>query len=323
MIWNEFLIKANSAGAEILEERLSALGIIGLATEDPSELRELLERREVPWDYVDEALIAEGECRLTFYLSESEADKERAAEARTLLDELRNSGNDYGSLTLAEQRVDDEDWADNWKKYFKPLEIGDKLVVRPSWEEYEPKEGQIVLELDPASSFGTGQHETTSLCLELLEKETEKRKGVPAKLLDMGCGSGILGIAGLLLGAESAVAVDIDENAVHTSLENAKKNGVSEKYAAYCGDVLASKYLRTKLGSEKYDIILANIVADVLAEMSGTLLELAAPGALIVCSGIIAPKSNIVSDAFLARGGVLETKFEKNDWVALGIRKAK
>lgn len=321
MIWNEFLIKTNSAGAAVLEERLSAIGIVGLATEDPSELREVLERREVPWDYVDESLLAEGESKLTFYLSDNAADKEMAKQAREVLDELRSSGEDFGLLSLEEQRIDDEDWADNWKQYFKPLEIGKRLVIKPSWEQYEPKNGQIVLELDPASSFGTGQHETTALCLEMMEKELEKKADKNVKLLDMGCGSGILGIAGLLFGAEKAVAVDIDENAVHTSLENADKNGVSDKYTAYSGDVLASKYLRVKLGKEKYDLILANIVADVLAEMSGILLELATPGALIICSGIIAPKAHIVSDAFRAKGAAVEFEVEKNDWVALGIRK--
>lgn len=332
MIWNEFKIITNSEGAAMLEEVLAAIGIVGLATTDPGQLRQALEDSIVPWDYVDEALLSVDHSTLCFYLSDSEADKEMAKQVRLLFESLReDSKGSYGALSLTESKVDDSSWADNWKQYFKPLEIGNKLVIRPSWEQYTGPESKVVLEIDPASSFGTGQHETTALCLEALESEIESNEK-PAVLLDMGCGSGILGVAGLLLAPDNikyAIGVDIDENAVNTAIENALKNNVADRYKAFFGDVVANRYLKVKLkaqaeraGSARgFNIILANIVADVLVNMSETLLELAAPGAVIICSGIIMPKSSAVKAAFVSKGALVERELVRNDWAAIVIRK--
>ena len=334
MIWNEFKIATNSEGAVVLEEALAAIGIVGLATTDPAQLKQALEDSVVPWDYVDEALLAVEQSTLSFYLSDSQADKEMAAQVRLLIKTLRDQSNGaYGELLLEESKVDDSSWADNWKQYFKPLEIGKRLVIRPSWEQYDANSNKVVLEIDPASSFGTGQHETTALCLEALEAEVSRFSAQKAAvLLDMGCGSGILGLAGLLLAPDNikfAFGVDIDENAVNAAIENAVKNNVADRYKAFFGDVMGSRYLKVKLKAEAeragnakgFDIILANIVADVLISMSETLLELASPGAVIICSGIIAPKSEMVKAAFLARGAVVENELVRNDWAAIVIRK--
>ena len=157
--------------------------------------------------------------------------------------------NVFGRLETDFSSIREEDWANNWKQYFKPLKIGNKLLIKPSWEDYKADgDERIILEIDPASSFGTGQHHTTRLCLELLENSIEKGD----ELLDMGCGSGILSIGAMLLGAENAVAVDIEENAVASAIENAAKNNIPEdKYKAYCGNVLSDNALADKIDKNK------------------------------------------------------------------------
>ena len=320
MIWNELIIHTNTNGVESLTDTLIALGIDCFVIEDPEDFKALLNDKTVPWDYIDDSLFGRtsGESRIKIYLSYSNQDSEKIKAVQDKLEELKKGTNEFGTLELVMRRVNDDDWADNWKKYFHPLEIGERIVIRPSWEEYENKD-KVVVELDPSSSFGTGQHETTKLCLELLEKYMKDMEA--PKLLDMGCGSGILGIAGVLLGAESVVAVDIDENAARIAKENAEKNRVSSKFTAYCGDVLASKYLRVKVGAYKYNIVMANIVADVLVAMSELFSELTAKDSIIICSGIIGSKIDMVKIEFQAKGFVLVESSLQNDWAALVFKK--
>ena len=235
-----------------------------------------------------------------------------------LLDRLKkqDTENKFGRLEYELKSVKEEDWANNWKQYFKPLKVGNKLLVKPSWEKYDDNDERIILEIDPASSFGTGQHNTTKLCLELLEKAIQGGE----RILDLGCGSGILSIGGILLGAKEATAVDIEENAVETAKENALKNQISnEKYTAYCGDIISDKGLREKIGNG-YNIITANIVADVLIAMSGLFKKFLSNNSTLIVSGIITERKNEVIDAIVENGFTVVEEAEGDGWVAVMLK---
>ena len=232
--------------------------------------------------------------------------------------ELRNMdvGLDLGSLRTVVRITDDEDWENNWKIYYKPLEIGDRLLVRPSWEKAEDT-GRIVLSLDPGMAFGTGSHHTTRMCLEFLEKTVKAGDD----MIDMGCGSGILSIASLLLGAKEAVAVDIDPIAEKIAYENAAMNGIGkDTYTVLVGDVLSDSALQDKLCEKKYDVVAANIVASVIIELSAIVPKLIKKDGVFIMSGIIAERLDEVLCALDKNGfKVLEVK-AGDDWRAILAR---
>ena len=219
----------------------------------------------------------------------------------------------YGRLEAEMSSIREEDWANNWKQYFKPFKVGEKLVIKPSWEDYDNSDGRLILEIDPASSFGTGKHHTTRLCLEVLEKYLNKGD----RLLDMGCGSGILSIGAMLLGADSAVAVDIEENAAVTALENAVKNHIpKEKYKTYFGNILTDEKLADEI-DDKYDIIAANIVADVLIAMKESFLRYLKKGGILIVSGIIEERMDEVIDALKSVGFKAPEPEVREGWAAV------
>ena len=224
--------------------------------------------------------------------------------------------NEYGRLQTQFANVKEEDWANNWKQYFKPMNVGKKLLVKPSWEDVTDN-SRVILEIDPASSFGSGQHYTTKLCLEYLDELDLKNK----KILDLGCGSGILSIAAMLLGSESAIAVDIEENAMKTASENAAINHIpAEKYTAMCGNVISDPALVEKIGTG-YDIITANIVADILIAMKDLFYKFLKPEGTLIISGIISERKNEVTDAVEAAGFRICDVREQNDWAAVMLIK--
>ncbi len=229
---------------------------------------------------------------------------------------IRDENKAFGRLAVELANVCEEDWANNWKQYFKPLTVGEKLVVKPSWEDYSGGDGRTILEIDPASSFGTGQHNTTQLCLELIEKNLCNGD----RLLDLGCGSGILSIAAVLLGAEKVTAVDISQNSVETAKENASKNNISaDKYTAYCGDIISDNTLVEKIGSG-FDIIAANIVADVLIAMSPLFEKFVKKGGTLILSGIITERADEVIEAMKSKGYALSEIREKDGWAAVSFK---
>lgn len=229
---------------------------------------------------------------------------------------IRDENKAFGRLAVELANVCEEDWANNWKQYFKPLTVGEKLVVKPSWEDYSGGDGRTILEIDPASSFGTGQHNTTQLCLELIEKNLCNGD----RLLDLGCGSGILSIAAVLLGAEKVTAVDISQNSVETAKENASKNNISaDKYTAYCGDIISDNTLVEKIGSG-FDIIAANIVADVLIAMSPLFEKFVKNGGTLILSGIITERADEVIEAMKSKGYALSEIREKDGWAAVSFK---
>ncbi len=317
MNWTEVNIYTKTNGIDLLCANLMDIGIKGFAIKDAEDFNEFLENKNGQWDYIDDDLMGMKDCEtcVTVYLPENSQGADMLSSIRELL--LKMKQNDinglYGRLEAELANICEEDWANNWKQYFKPLKVGEKLLIKPTWEEYENIDQRIILEIDPASSFGTGQHHTTRLCLELLEKSMKDGSTV----LDLGCGSGILSIGAMLLGAERAVAVDIEENSVKTAVENASKNNIlSEQYTAYCGNILDNDELANAI-DDKYDIITANIVADVLIAMKDHFKRYIKDSGTLIISGIIEERMNEVIDAVETAGFKMCEVNIKEGWVAV------
>ncbi|MGN0593947.1 MAG: 50S ribosomal protein L11 methyltransferase [Hominimerdicola sp.] len=320
MNWIEIDIFTTTEGIEPLTGSLLGMGINGFAIKDAKDFDDFLNDKDANWDYIDDDLMGLKNCEttVTVYLPENAQGLENLEAVKLELKALKNrdSENAFGRLEYELKNVKEEDWANNWKQYFKPLCIGEKLLIKPSWEQVNEGETRKILEIDPASSFGTGQHNTTQLCLELVEKNISEGD----KILDLGCGSGILSIGALLLGAESATAIDIDENSVKIAKENAEKNNISSDiYTAYCGNVIEDKALVEKIGSG-FDLLCANIVADVLIGMSGIFAGFIRSGGTLIVSGIIDQRKEEVLDVIKAQGFELIEIKEKEDWVAASFK---
>ena len=316
MEWTEVNIYTATEAIELLCSKLTDIGIKGFAIQDAEDFNEFLENKNGQWDYIDDDLMGLSKCEtcVTVYLPSNSQGADMLTSIRAVLAEMKaqDTAGAYGRLEAELSSIREEDWANNWKQYFKPLKVGEKLVIKPSWEEYSGDDGRIILEIDPASSFGTGQHHTTRLCLELLEKSLNKGD----KLLDMGCGSGILSIGAMLLGAGSAVAVDIDENAAATAAENAAKNNIDTAlYKTYYGNILSDEKLAAEL-DDKYDIITANIVADVLIAMKDYFVRYLKKGGTLIVSGIIEERMNEVVDALIGAGFSGPEANVKEGWAA-------
>ncbi len=320
MDWTKVNIYTTSDGTEPVCGCLLNTGVTGFEIKDPKDLEEFLEHKTGNWDYIDEELLGMKDCEtcVTVYLPQNSQGADMLAAIRSEMSALgdRDTEKAFGRLSVELDSVREEDWANNWKKYFKPLKIGDKLVVKPSWENYPETDGRIILEIDPASSFGTGQHNTTQLCMELLEKYMNGCR----KILDLGCGSGILSIAAMLLGAESASAVDIDSNSTKIAAENAAKNRIPEgRYRTFCGNIVTDSRLCDDIGGG-YDIITANIVADVLIAMSPIFGNFLKKDGILIVSGIITERCDEVISAISTKGFAhIETK-ENNGWAAAVFR---
>ena len=317
MEWTEVNIYTETAGIDLLCSKLMDIGIKGFVIQDADDFNEFLENKNGQWDYIDEDLMGLSQCetRITVYLPANSQGADMLSSIRTMLAELKASDSDnaYGRLEAELSSIREEDWANNWKQYFKPIKVGEKLVIKPSWEDYDEDGERIILEIDPASSFGTGQHHTTRLCLELLEKSLNAGD----RLLDMGCGSGILSIGAMLLGAESAVAVDIEQNAAATAMENALKNHISsEKYKTYYGNILTDEKLADEIDC-KYDIITANIVADVLIAMKEFFVRYLKKGGTLIVSGIIEERMHEVIEALESVGFSSPEANVKEGWAAV------
>ena len=320
MNWTEVNIYTTTEGIDPVCGCLLRIGVTGFVIKDAKDFEEFLNDKTGNWDYIDDDLMNLKDCEtcVTVYLPDNSQGVDMLAAIRSEMVALggRDEDKAFGRLAVELANVREEDWANNWKQYFKPLSVGDKLVIKPSWEEYNKVDDRIILEIDPASSFGTGQHNTTQLCLELIEKNLNKGD----RLLDLGCGSGILSIASILLGAEEVTAVDIDQNSVKIAKENAEKNNIAaEKYTAYCGNVIDDNELVEKIGVE-YDVIAANIVADVLIAMSPLFEKFVKKGGTLILSGIISERCHEVINAVKAKGYTLVEQREENDWVAVSFK---
>ena len=317
MKWLALHIDMAPAGLEPVEAALSSLGIDGLVIEDEADFRRFLEQNKQYWDYVDEELDQSmtGKCRVTFYVEENETGFGQVAAVRIAMAELKKKRPEYGPLIMTMDGIEDADWENNWKAFYKPMEIGERLIVIPDWEEADPR-GRVALRMNPGLTFGTGSHATTRLCLTALEREV--KEGM--RVLDLGCGSGILSIAALLLGAESAFACDIDEKAVGVAYENAALNGIGkDRYTVRAGDVLTDAGLQKEMGTG-YDIVAANIVSDVIIALAPAVRRLMKEGGRFLTSGIIDDRAEEVRARLEEAGFTVEEANSSEGWYSFLCR---
>ncbi|MBQ2756763.1 MAG: 50S ribosomal protein L11 methyltransferase [Oscillospiraceae bacterium] len=324
MDWLEIKIATTSEGIELVTGVLLQLGINGFVVEDPNDFESFLTDPNIYKDYVDETLYALRDVQpsVTVYLPTNEQGADMLSAIQTEMAQLRTAGAeqlgiDAGSLEITLGNVREEDWENCWKKYFKPLKVGEKFMIKPTWEQLDEPTDRIILEIDPSSSFGTGSHETTKLCIETLESTVTPE----CTLLDMGCGSGILGIAAYLLGATDITAVDIDANSVRIATENFERIGTAADVKLLCGNVLAdtdaANELRAKLAEKKYDVIVANIVADIILAMKDLFASLLKDDGRLILSGIISERAEEVANGMVEAGFEAITIRERGGWTAI------
>lgn len=321
MNWTEVSIYTTSNGIEIINGAMLKLGIEDAVIEDGGVLDDFLNNETLNWDYYDEELlkIKDRESCIKVYLADNNQGRDLLNKIYEFIEEFKEEKIfDMGRLKIETKTLKDEDWANNWKQYFKPFTVSDKIIIKPSWEEYqESTEGKIILEIDPGMSFGTGQHHSTRLCIEQIIKHINK----DMEVLDIGCGSGILSIASILLGAKKCVGVDIDENSVRIASENAKLNDISQdKFTVYWGDLTENAELQYKIGYKKYDMIAVNIIAQIIMGMSDTFPKFLKKGGLVIASGIIEKHSQDVIDNFEKLGFEIIEVNKSEEWVSITAR---
>ncbi len=309
MIWHEIRIKTTEEAYDAITEMLTSIGAGGVAIEDPNDIiRELSKPDSL--DYADDEFLSGLEETVTIkaYFSE----ERNISELTSLIEEklkFISQFLDVGEGFVGTSRVDDEDWSTSWKKYYKPLNLTDKLVIKPSWENYESKNNEIIVEMDPGMAFGTGTHETTKMCSVLLEKYIKSGDAV----IDLGCGTGILSIIAAKLGAKAVTAVDIDEVAVRVARENCEINNVDDTVEAFRGVI-------DDLKNQKADIIVANIIANVIIDISSKVSSYLKKDGLFITSGIIKERSQEVLETYTKLGFKCEQLEELGEWVAIVFR---
>lgn len=302
-MWLEVILNTKAEDLDDLCAKLIANGVPGLAVEEEEEFRAFLEENRQYWDYVDEALLEQmkGVSRVKLYVTD---DADGQAQLKTYL-----AGIDlpYTTIPLREY-----DWAHSWQKYYRPLAIGKRLYIVPEWERDTAAipDGATRLLMNPGLTFGTGSHASTQLCLEGVEAHVQPGD----RVLDLGCGSGILSIAALLLGADRAVACDIDEKCMDVAYENAALNGVGrDRYTVRWGDVVTDQALRQELGGP-YDVVVANIVADVIKALASTVRPLVKEGGIFLCSGIIDDRAEEVAQCLRDNGWTIAEARSSEGW---------
>ena len=322
MDWIQVTVYTTTEGIEPVSGRLYQLGVTGIEIEDESEFYSFLEETRGTWDYVDDDLVErmKGETKVKIYLSDNAAGHDMLHSVRDSISQLAlmDEEKQYGRLEISLDNVNEEDWANNWKQYFKPLTVGDKILILPEWETLSEDTDRTVFTVNPGMSFGTGSHNTTQLCIEELENAINKDTHV----LDLGCGSGILSIIALLLGAPDATAVDIDPNAVDIAYQNAERNGIDKAvYRAFAGNVLDDSELIKKISDKKYEVVVANIVADVIIALADIVPELIAPNGIYITSGIITDRKEDVIARYKESDFEIMNIREKGDWVSIVMKR--
>ena len=299
MRYIEVTVNTPSEEIDLRCQQMTDMGAGGFVIENEDDFRAFLENNHQYWDYVDDELENKfaGVSRIKCYLCDDE-------DGLAILRKIRTS---YPDVTTG--FIEDSDWENNWREFYKPIEVGEKLVVVPEWEEI-PAGGRLPLRLDPGLIFGTGSHATTRMCLASLEVFSGKGK----KVLDLGCGSGILGIGALILGCDSCLGVDIDPKAPDVVLSNAALNEIGpDRMTAWAGDIIGDASLRKRIGGG-YDLVLANIVADVIIPLSGIVRQFMAPGAVFICSGIIDRRCQETRETLLANGFEILDHLSEDEW---------
>ena len=310
-------IHVNREGIEPVLTALMNVDIMDTVVEDPADIADLLDKdQDWEWDYVDDSVIEmqNAEPKVTVYMEDDEVGRRKLAALQGAVEELKADAAagaygedvDLGPLTVDVYVEDDSEWKDNWKEFFKPKKVGKRIVVKPTWYDYEKEEGDLVIEIDPGMAFGTGTHETTSLCLRLMEDYMADGD----KVLDVGCGSGILAIAGALLGSPEVLGVEIDPVAVEIAQENLELNGVTDVARAQYGDL-------TKGIDFKAEIVVANLMADLVMMLSADVAKHILPGGKYISSGILVEKRDQVAAVIRDCGFDIVEIREDGMWCAI------
>lgn len=316
MKWNQFRLKTTTEAEDIVSSMLNDLGIEGVQIEDRIPLTQQ-DKEQMFVDILPDIPEDDGTAYLTFYLDQDVDTARILGEVRQELEDMRNYV-DVGECTIEESETEDVDWVNNWKKYFHQFYIDDILVI-PSWEDVKTEDSdKMVIHIDPGTAFGTGMHETTQLCIRALRKYTKK----DALVLDVGCGSGILGMLALKFGAGHSIGTDLDPCAIDATHENMEVNGIDkDQYEVMIGNIIDDKAVQDQVGYEKYDIVAANILADVLVPLTPVIVHQMKPGAVYITSGIIDDKEEVVVEAVKAAGlTVLEVNYQ-GEWVSVVAKK--
>ena len=316
MKWNQFRLKTTTEAEDIVSSMLADLGIEGVQIEDKIPLTQS-DKEQMFVDILPDMPEDDGCAYLTFYLDEDVDKREMLMKVRQELEEMRSYLN-VGDCTIEESQTEDVDWVNNWKQYFHQFYIDDILVI-PSWENVEAKDSdKMVIHIDPGTAFGTGMHETTQLCIRQLKKYVTN----DTTIMDVGCGSGILGMLALKFGAKYSVGTDLDPCAIDATYENMDNNGISrDQYEVMIGNIIDDKAVQDKVGYEKYDIVAANILADVLVPLTPVIIHQLKKGGIYVTSGIIEDKEEVVVEAVKKAGlEVLEVNHQ-GEWVSVTARK--
>jgi len=317
MKWNQFRLTTTAEAEDIVSSMLMDLGIQGVQIEDRIPLTEE-DKEQMFVDILPDIPEDDGKAYLTFYLEEEEDKGSILMRVRNELEEMRSYLN-IGECTIEESQTEDVDWVNNWKQYFHQFYIDDILVI-PSWEKVEAKdEDKLVIHIDPGTAFGTGMHETTQLCIRQLKKYVTEG----AQILDVGCGSGILGMLALKFGAAYSVGTDLDPCAIDATHENMEANGISkEQYEVMIGNIIDDKAVQDAAGYERYDIVAANILADVLVPLTPVIVRQMKPGGIYITSGIIDDKEAVVTEALKAAHlEILEVNYQ-GEWVSVTARRS-
>lgn len=316
MKWNKFTLKTRSEVEDIVISTLADVGIEGVEIQDKQPLTES-DKQQMFVDIMPDIPDDDGIAYLNFYLDVDEDKEKVLADVRAALAEMQEFL-DLGECTITESETEDKDWINNWKQYFKQFYVDDILII-PSWEEVKPEDrDKMIIHIDPGTAFGTGMHETTQLCIRQLKKYVTK----DTELLDVGTGSGILSIIALKLGARHAVGTDLDPCAVPAVEENKEVNGIPvEAFDRMIGNIIDDKEVQDRVGYEKYDIVTANILADVLVPLTPVIVHQMKPGAVYITSGILDVKEDVVKEAVVAAGLEVVEVTHQGEWVSVTARK--
>ena len=317
MKWNKFTMTTTTEAVDLISSMLDDIGIEGIEIEDNTPLT-AEETKGMFIDILPELPPDEGVAKVSFYLDDTYDIAETLRRVEDGIRQLRQFV-DCGPCTIEESETEDKDWVNNWKEFFKPFVVDD-ILIKPTWEAIPEQDAdKLLIQIDPGTAFGTGQHETTQLCIRALKKYVTSG----CQVLDVGTGSGILSICALKLGAVRAVGTDLDENAIDAARENAQTNGISpEQFEVFAGNLIDDTGIRDAVGYAQYDLAVANILADVIIPLQAVIPPHLKPGGIFVTSGIIDMKEQEVLAAFAANEAfeVLEVNRQK-DWVSVVARK--
>lgn len=317
MKWKKFTLTTTTEAVDLISSMLNDIGIQGVEIEDNVPLTEQ-ETKGMFIDILPELPPDDGVAKVSFYVDDSEPEEEVLKKVKEGLDEMA-SWTDLGARTITESETEDKDWINNWKQYFKPFTVDD-ILIKPTWEPIpEQHQDKLLIQIDPGTAFGTGMHETTQLCIRQLRKYVDGS----SRILDVGTGSGILGIAALKLGAKSVFGTDLDENAITAVGENLEANGISaSQFTVVQGNIIDDPAIQEQAGMECYDIVVANILAPVIILLQAEIPRHLEHGGIFITSGIINTKEDDVRRAMEANEEleILETTYQ-GEWVSITARR--